>query len=135
MNDDQIMRMVNRFLMWRLPDPFRPDAGISYERGNFPPTMDVHPIGTNLFDVHQAEGMVRHMLDGIPDENKSTERNEIAQFLTAQAGDMFNHAASLLVENSPASQTVMIQALVVMSMAIKVARGQHMPETVNVAEG
>lgn len=67
MTDEEIKHMTNRFLAWRLPEPFRPDAGISYTRGNFPPTMDVHPVGTNLFDYNQAEAMVRHMVEGLDD--------------------------------------------------------------------
>lgn len=64
MNDVQIKHMVNRFLMWRLPEPFRPDAGISFTP---PPRPEWWPIGTNLFDANQAEAMVRHMVDGLDD--------------------------------------------------------------------
>ena len=31
MNDEQIKHMVDRFLGWRLPEHFRPDAGISFD--------------------------------------------------------------------------------------------------------
>lgn len=70
MTDDQIKHMVNRFLGWRLPENFSPDAGISFK-----PTFNDHmpfgpqkhgPIGTNLFDATQAEAMVRYMIDGMP---------------------------------------------------------------------
>ena len=30
--DEIIAKMVNRFLMWQLPEDFAPDAGIKYER-------------------------------------------------------------------------------------------------------
>lgn len=67
MTDDQIKRMVNRFLQWRLPENFAPDGGISFK-----PTfneltahpMRHEPVGTNLFNAVQAEAMVRHMLGG-----------------------------------------------------------------------
>ena len=67
MTDDQIKRMVNRFLQWRLPENFAPDGGISFK-----PTFNEHtaspmrhePVGTNLFNAVQAEAMVRHMLGG-----------------------------------------------------------------------
>lgn len=56
----QIKFMASRFLGWRLPEDFHPDAGI-----NFTPGGKHQPIGTNLFNAPQAEAMVRHMLDGL----------------------------------------------------------------------
>lgn len=72
MNDDQIKHMVNRFLGWRLPETFSPDAGISFkaefnEHTQWP--MRHEPIGTNLFDYEEAEAMVRHMVEGMPQDN------------------------------------------------------------------
>lgn len=69
MTDDQIKHMVNRFLGWKLPADFNPDAGISFkaeynEHSAHP--MRHEPIGTNLFTAIQADAMVRHMLDGMP---------------------------------------------------------------------
>lgn len=67
MTDDQIKYMVDRFLMWKLPEHFNPDCGISFD----PKYRDAHsPIGTNLFDAVQATEMVRHMLDGMPCHGK-----------------------------------------------------------------
>lgn len=68
LTDDQVKHMVDRFLSWRLPENFAPDAGISFK-----PTFNEHtehpmrhePTGTNLFDAGQAEAMVRHMIDGM----------------------------------------------------------------------
>ena len=70
--DALVKHMVNRFLGWRLPEHFRPDAGISFNpeynieysaaRGLTPPRHQ--PSGTNLFDATQAEAMVRYMLEG-----------------------------------------------------------------------
>lgn len=70
MNDQQIKHMVNRFLGWRLPEHFRPDAGISFnpvygEHGSYPGKHT--PIGTNLFDATQATEMVRYMVEGLPE--------------------------------------------------------------------
>ena len=76
MNDEQIKYMVDRFLEWRLPENFNPDAGISFkpnfnEHLAYP--MKHEPVGTNLFDATQAEEMVRYMLDGMPtDELRKT---------------------------------------------------------------
>lgn len=69
MTDAQIKHMVDRFLGWRLPDDFRPDAGISFEAhySNGMPMGGMHqPSGTNLFDATQAAEMVRYMLEGLP---------------------------------------------------------------------
>jgi hypothetical protein len=62
----QIKHMVDRFLSWRLPENFNPDGGISYTRPNYAPNVEATPSGTNLFDVTQAEAMVRHMIEGLP---------------------------------------------------------------------
>ena len=69
MNDEQINHMVSRFLAWRLPEHFNPDAGISFkpdynEQTDFP--MKHVPTGKNLFDAGQAEAMVRYLVDGLP---------------------------------------------------------------------
>jgi hypothetical protein len=61
--------MARRFLGWRLPENFHPDAGISFN-----PVFNKgtryegkhKPIGTNLFDADQAEAMVRYMAEGLP---------------------------------------------------------------------
>lgn len=69
MTDEQIKHMVNRFLMWRLPENFNPDGGITFkavfnEHTTHP--MKHEPVGTNLLDYGQAEEMIRHMVDGLP---------------------------------------------------------------------
>lgn len=68
MTDEQIKQMTNRFLMWKLPADFHPDAGITFKpefNENTAYPMRHEPSGTNLFNYTQAEAMVRHMLDGI----------------------------------------------------------------------
>lgn len=63
-----IQRMVDRFLSWRLPVDFCPDAGITLK-----PSYDPqHASGTNLFTATQAMAMVRHMLDGPPRSDDDT---------------------------------------------------------------
>lgn len=66
MTDEQIKHMVDRFLGWKLPQDFSPDAGISYTRPNYAPEVDATPTGTNLLHAAQAEAMVRHMIEGLP---------------------------------------------------------------------
>lgn len=70
MTDEQIKYMVDRFLMWKLPEHFSPDAGISFTpifNHHAPSGPQKHqPVGTNLFDAQQATEMVRHMTEGMP---------------------------------------------------------------------
>lgn len=63
--DDLVKEMVNRFLCWKLPKDFAPDAGISFkaEYNEDTPWPARHePLGTNLFNAGQADEMVRYML-------------------------------------------------------------------------
>lgn len=71
MTEDQIKHMVQRFLFWKLPQDFHPDAGISFEpefnkewnaRQGKPPQLH-EPVGTNLFSGDQATAMVRFMVE------------------------------------------------------------------------
>jgi hypothetical protein len=66
MDEAQIKHMVDRFLMWKLPDNFSPDNGISAVRPNYAPEVSWEPTGTNLLDATQADAMVRHMVEGLP---------------------------------------------------------------------
>lgn len=64
LTEAQINYMVGRFLCWRLPDDFKPDGGVTFQpviNGN-----PYSPIGTNLLNAHQAEAMVRFMVEGMP---------------------------------------------------------------------
>lgn len=93
MTDDQINHMVNRFLAWRLPENFCPDAGISFK-----PTFNEHmpfgpmkhePTGTNLFDATQAEGMIRHLTEGLPANARAgrpLERIPVHHCMAVEAG-------------------------------------------------
>lgn len=69
MTEDQIKFMVDRFLNYKLPENWKPDGGISFERFGNKGTPHQHtrePSGTNLLDATQAAAMVRHMIDGLP---------------------------------------------------------------------
>lgn len=69
LTDEQIKYMVGRFLQWKLPDNFTPDAGISFKRVFNEHTshpMKHEPVGTNLFDATQTEEMIRYLIDGLP---------------------------------------------------------------------
>jgi hypothetical protein len=70
MTNEQIKHMVDRFLSWKLPEHFRPDNGISFQplaSVGTPYECRRQPSGTNLFDATQADAMVRHMLEGMPE--------------------------------------------------------------------
>lgn len=66
MSDDLIDKMVDRFLQWKLPEDFSPDAGISFKRNfneHLTPPMRHEPTGTNLLNAKQAEDMVRYITE------------------------------------------------------------------------
>ncbi len=65
LTEDQIKRMAERFLSWRLPEPFRPDAGISFVAPTGPNAHVHYPTGTNLWGYTEAVEMVRHMAEGL----------------------------------------------------------------------
>lgn len=70
MTDDQIKHMVDRFLGWRLPADFQPDAGISFNptyNNGTPEGGRQDPVGTNLLTADQAEAMIRHIVAGLPE--------------------------------------------------------------------
>ena len=58
---DLIERMVTKFLCWKLPEDFAPDAGIRFTPWRLPLCW---PVGTNLFTAVQAKQMIEHMLAG-----------------------------------------------------------------------
>lgn len=70
MTEAQIKHMVDRFLQWRFPDSFSPDGGVSFSPSfKEEPMRSRHwPVGTNVLDANQAEAMIRHMLEGLPDQ-------------------------------------------------------------------
>jgi len=69
MTEAQIKHMVDRFLMWKLPEHFRPDGGITFDpvgsKGT-PHAFRREPVGTNLLNAEEARAMVLHMIDGLP---------------------------------------------------------------------
>lgn len=57
--------MVSRFLGWKLPKDFAPDAGISFNPGSHQEPSGPHwPSGTSLLHAEQARHMIEHMLGG-----------------------------------------------------------------------
>lgn len=100
MTDDQIKHMVERFLCWKLPADFRPDAGISFKaefNENTAHPMRHEPSGTNLFHWSQAEAMVRHMVEGLAGEVLARAFHNVRQF-----HETFGHPVS----DSPCMQPV-----------------------------
>lgn len=54
--------MVDRFLGWKLPQDFAPDAGISFDR-EYGGKWGM-PVGTNLLNARQAKDMLQHVVGG-----------------------------------------------------------------------
>ncbi len=57
--------MVDRFLDWKLPADFAPDAGISFEP-RYEHDSPHWPSGTNLMHAGQAKEMLEHAIGGVP---------------------------------------------------------------------
>ena len=59
---ETIKRIVDRFLRWKLPEDFRPDCGIEFDRDKYvrlnPINRPFEPVGTNLLSATQATAMV-----------------------------------------------------------------------------
>lgn len=65
MDKEQISYMVNRFLGWKLPKEFKPDAGITFTK----PENEVWwPCGTNLLDANQATQMIEYITSELPEK-------------------------------------------------------------------
>lgn len=58
---------VDRFLGWKLPQDFAPDAGISFMPSTHPLGW---PVGTNLLSADQAKAMFEHALAGVACANE-----------------------------------------------------------------
>ncbi|MGH8028045.1 MAG: hypothetical protein ACREO0_15100 [Pseudoxanthomonas sp.] len=62
-DDAMVKRMVDRFLGWRLPNDFAPDAGISFKQMTDPNWQhDTWPTGTNLLHAGQVKEMFEYCL-------------------------------------------------------------------------
>lgn len=59
MNKVNIDEMVDKFLMWELPEDFTPDCGIKFTPITNP---NMWPLGTNLLTAEQAREMIMHMM-------------------------------------------------------------------------
>lgn len=55
-------RAVSRFLSWKLPADFAPDAGIAFAPGHVTTNSPLWPTGTNLLTATQARDMIRRVL-------------------------------------------------------------------------
>jgi hypothetical protein len=57
--------MIERFLCWRLPDDFAPDAGISFDPKH-EHDSPFWPTGTNLLHAGQVKEMLLHVISDAP---------------------------------------------------------------------
>lgn len=58
--DALVKNMADRFLCWKLPEDFSPDAGIAFDAAH--KEKWGMPIGTNLLNADQAKAMILHLL-------------------------------------------------------------------------
>ena len=56
-----IDKMVDRFLAWKLPGDFGPDAGVTFNPGHIAPSSPHWPTGTNLLTADQTRQMFEHV--------------------------------------------------------------------------
>lgn len=81
MTEEQIKRMAERFLTWKLPEDFCPDGGVAFKRTYNEDSpfglMEHRPSGTNLLNFKQAMAMARHMVEGL-DSSTPTFREDAA---------------------------------------------------------
>lgn len=59
---DKVKKMVDRFLMWPLPQGFAPDCGIKFDPLGRRDKPGFWPVGTNLLCADQAKEMIEYML-------------------------------------------------------------------------
>lgn len=81
--------MVDRFLSWKLPDDFCPDAGITFKRtyneaSPFGPSTH-EPIGTNLLTAEQARAMLEHVLSSPTHERAAPAPEPQAEWVSVPA--------------------------------------------------
>jgi len=82
MPNEVMTALVSRFLCWKLPKDFCPDAGITFERKvNGKDREDAWgPVGTNLFTAEQAKEMFNACFSGLLfQELPLIDENEITQ--------------------------------------------------------
>lgn len=154
MTDEQIKYMVYRFLGWRVPEHFRPDAGISFNpeynveynaaRGK-PPALH-QPSGTNLFDAAQAEAMVRYMVEGMPRDDVGDFLNhaekhglmseeQIAAEVAAADREWFNQRlANARIHNSELERKIASQNEVIRQKSAQISRLQDTIEKLREGE-
>ena len=118
LSDAQIKHMVDRFLMWKLPADFAPDAGISYKRPNYDQSWS--PVGTNLLDATQAEAMVRHMVEGLAESPSAAEAVERERESCAKLAE----SADLLFLHYPKDKPVPIDAESMMALVAAAIRNR-----------
>ena len=95
MSKTMIDKMVDRFLIWKLPDDFGPDSSITFDREKAKQGPHCWPVGTNLLTADQAREMVKHMLAGALPSDTDTdglcpELEETMDLTLALKGEYFD---------------------------------------------
>ena len=82
-----IDKMVDRFLMWKLPKRFSPDHGISFKpSGHYDyDKPGWWPVGTNLLNADQAREMIEYILDYAPAFDGKSVKHELNRECVGEA--------------------------------------------------
>lgn len=98
MTKEQLDRLVDRFLSWRLPQDFAPDGGITFKR-----STHLWPVGTNLLTAHQAKAMLEHILaDEITHDTKEApSKAELVQEAVKAANFLLSYTEGKGLDAAP----------------------------------
>lgn len=91
MTSPNIDEIVSRFLSWKLPKDFNPDANINFYRQHEHDSPH-YPVGTNLFTAEQAKEMFRNVLAGAHVELHTTPQQP------QSVADALEEAAKIILE-------------------------------------
>lgn len=103
--EPNVGEMVNRFLGWKLPKDFQPDAGITfkaeYNEGTQWPGRH-EPIGTNLLNAEQAKAMFEFCLSSAPVQQSEPVKGkpEPVAFLIEGFDGKGQRVASIIQQNA-----------------------------------
>ena len=99
-----IDKMVNRFIRWKLPQDFGPDAGVTFNPGHIAPSSPHWPTGTNLLTADQARQMFEHVTADEPAEGLQPHQQRV---VTEKAElDEKANALSNFIGHSPIFETL-----------------------------
>lgn len=89
--ENMLQQMIDRFLSWKLPNDFSPDAGITFQPDFNGGKMKHEPTGTNLFTAMQAKAMIEIVLgDSLETYAEARVREEKGEWYIGKKVHVFN---------------------------------------------